>query len=232
MKYAIVAAGCGSRLQDGGLSTPKPLTMISGVPMIKRIIDILMDNNAESIHVVTNADLPEIAEYLRSLPKDIPLHVEEIRSPDNFFSLHECVKNIEGKFIGLTVDSIFVPAEFKRYVEEFEKYPDTKGLMGVTGFIDDEKPLYIEIADDMTITDYGLVPFQGTQWVSAGIYGLSSTIMKMAESDPRADCLNAFQKSLTVKGIPLTGHDLGKVFDVDRPHDIAVAEAFIKEHNM
>ncbi len=197
MKYAIVAAGCGSRLQDGGLSTPKPLTMISGVPMIKRIIDILMDNNAESIHVVTNIDFPEIAEYLRSLPKDIPLHVEEIRSPDNFFSLHECVKNIEGKFIGLTVDSIFVPAEFKRYVEEFEKYPDTKGLMGVTGFIDDEKPLYIEIADDMTITDYGLVPFQGTQWVSAGIYGLSSTIMKQAESTHRADCLNAIQKSLS-----------------------------------
>ncbi len=232
MKYAIVAAGCGSRLQEGGLATPKPLTVISGVPMIKRIIDILMDNDAEIITVVTNADFPEIAQYLRSLPAEIPLIVEEIHSPNNFYSLYEATKNIEGKFIGMTVDSIFLPSEFKRYVETFAQYPDTEGLMGVTGFIDDEKPLYIEIADDMTITDYGLAPFEGEQWVSAGIYGLSSTIMKQAESNPPADCLNNFQKSLTIKRIPLKGYDLGKVFDVDRPQDIAVADEFIKEHNL
>jgi NDP-sugar pyrophosphorylase family protein len=231
MKYAIVAAGAGSRLQAGGITTPKPLTLLLGVPMIKRIIDVLMENDAESITVATNAAIPEIADYLRSLDKNIPLIVKEIVSPNNYYSLQKATEDIEGKYIGLTVDTIFEPKAFSEYVETYVKYAETEALMGVTGYIDDEKPLYVKINDEMQVEDYGLVPFEGTQWVSAGIYGLSSAIMSEAAKDSSIDCLNSFQKWLTKKGVNVKGYDLGKAFDVDRPQEIGDAEEFIRAYS-
>ena len=37
MKYAIIAAGLGSRLQSEGVSLPKPLVKLNGEAMIDRL---------------------------------------------------------------------------------------------------------------------------------------------------------------------------------------------------
>ena len=49
MHYAIIAAGEGSRLVGEGLNVPKPLVDLDGRPMIKRLIDIMMECGAESL---------------------------------------------------------------------------------------------------------------------------------------------------------------------------------------
>ena len=47
MKFAIIAAGEGSRLAQEGVSLPKPLVSIGGEPMIERLVRIFNANGAE-----------------------------------------------------------------------------------------------------------------------------------------------------------------------------------------
>ena len=56
MKYAIIAAGEGSRLAKEGVNAPKPLVKVNGVCLIDRLISVFMDNHAEQI-IVKSTDM-------------------------------------------------------------------------------------------------------------------------------------------------------------------------------
>ena len=45
MKFAVIAAGDGSRLASEGVSVPKPLAEVKGEKLIDRLIRIFMDND-------------------------------------------------------------------------------------------------------------------------------------------------------------------------------------------
>lgn len=64
MNYAIIAAGEGSRLAQEGVSLPKPLVHLNGTPMIKRLIDIMMQCNPESLSIIVNEQMTEVREYI------------------------------------------------------------------------------------------------------------------------------------------------------------------------
>ena len=54
MKFAILAAGEGSRLAQEGVELPKPLVKVNGEAMIDRLIRIFNDCGAEDIYIITN----------------------------------------------------------------------------------------------------------------------------------------------------------------------------------
>ena len=58
MRYAIIAAGEGSRLASEGIDVPKPLVKIQGTPLIERLIEIFTRNGAESISIIINSRQP------------------------------------------------------------------------------------------------------------------------------------------------------------------------------
>ena len=51
MRYAIIAAGEGSRLAQEGIGTPKPLVEIGGMMLIDRLLRIFIDNGASEVHL-------------------------------------------------------------------------------------------------------------------------------------------------------------------------------------
>ena len=59
MKFAIIAAGEGSRLATEGITQPKPLIPLCGVPMIERLIRIFHRCGAEEIIIAVNSARPE-----------------------------------------------------------------------------------------------------------------------------------------------------------------------------
>ena len=67
MKYAIIAAGEGSRLAAEGISEPKPLVQVAGECLIDRLIRIFMDNGADGIVVICNDRTPLVAQHLATL---------------------------------------------------------------------------------------------------------------------------------------------------------------------
>ena len=70
MRYAIIAAGEGSRLAAEGIEDPKPLVRVGGERLIDRLIRIFMDNEAEQIVVICNDLTSLVAQHLRRIQED------------------------------------------------------------------------------------------------------------------------------------------------------------------
>ncbi|MBP3288698.1 MAG: NDP-sugar synthase [Muribaculaceae bacterium] len=230
MNYAIIAAGEGSRLVQEGVKLPKPLVNLCGTPMIKRLIDIMTDCNPESLSIIVNEQMTEVRDYLESLELPVPLHLTVKTTPSSMHSFYEVSRHFkDGKFILTTVDTIFREEDFRAYVEAFEADETTDGYMAVTSFIDDEKPLYIDVDADMRITAFRDRPFEGMKYISGGIYGLTAPALKVLENcmETGVSRMRNYQRALVEAGLNLKAYPFPKIIDVDHAGDIATAEAFI-----
>ena len=230
MNYAIIAAGEGSRLVQEGVPVPKPLVDLDGRTMIRRLIDIFVECDAEEISIIVNEHMTAVREYLEALRLPVPLHLTVKSTPSSMHSFYEVSRNFrKGKFILTTVDTIFREPEFARYARAFADDDRADGYMAVTSFIDDEKPLYIDTDKDMRITAFRDRPWDGVKYISGGIYGLSAPAL-----DVLCDCMDQgvsrmrnYQRALVDAGLNLRAYPFDKIVDVDHAGDIATARDFI-----
>lgn len=234
MNFAIIAAGEGSRLVSEGVARPKPLVDIDGRPMVRRLLDIFGQCGAEVVAVIVNEQMTEVADYLRQVASELPFELRLVvqSTPSSMHSFHALVSQLpEGKFVMTTVDTIFHPEAFSRYVAEFATATDADGYMGVTTFIDDEKPLYLDVDNQDFITVYRDESSAHDRFISAGIYGLSNpgaaAVLNRCIAAGMAR-MRRFQRELVAEGWRLKAYDLGKVIDVDHAADIAVAKQLIQ----
>ena len=230
MNYAIIAAGEGSRLAQEGVAKPKPLVDICGEPMIGRLINLFCRCNAESISIIVNEQMTEVREYIESLSLDIPLNLVVKTTPSSMHSFFELSRVIpKGRFCLTTVDTIFREQDFRPYIEAMEADERYDGMMAVTDYIDDEKPLYVQTDDDLNITAFRDERYDGAKYISGGIYALHEKAI-----DVLADCMERgvarmrnFQRALVDAGLRLKAYPMGKILDVDHAGDIEKAENFI-----
>lgn len=236
MKYAIIAAGEGSRLTAEGISTPKPLVRVGDEPLINRLLRIFMENDAEEIVCICNDRSGEVAAHLSHIQRDglmgrpVPLRFVAKSTPSSMHSFFEISRYLnDGPFILTTVDTIFAEDEFAAFANEFQHF-EGDGLMGVTCYIDDERPLYVATDSKMRITGF-LDESTDCRYVSAGIYGLHpSTIFTLSNCIARSELrLRNFQRALVADRRKLRAWPFGKVIDIDHTTDIAKAEAFLNE---
>lgn len=230
MNYAIIAAGEGSRLAQEGVAKPKPLVDICGEPMIGRLINLFCRCNAESISIIVNEQMTEVREYIESLSLDIPLNLVVKTTPSSMHSFFELSRVIpKGRFCLTTVDTIFREQDFRPYIEAMEADERYDGMMAVTDYIDDEKPLYVQTDDDLNITAFRDERYDGAKYISGGIYALNEKAI-----DVLADCMERgvarmrnFQRALVDAGLRLKAYQMGKILDVDHAGDIEKAKNFI-----
>lgn len=230
MNYAIIAAGEGSRLVQEGVQLPKPLVNLCGTPMIKRLIDIMMSCNPESLSIIVNEQMTQVREYLESLTLPVPFRLVVKTTPSSMHSFYEVSRHFgSGKFVLTTVDTIFRPEDFRKYVEAFEADDNADGYMAVTSFIDDEKPLYIDVDSRMRITAFADKPFPGVKYISGGIYGLRPQALEVLRHcmGSGVSRMRNYQRALVEAGEDLKAYPFPKIIDVDHAGDIATAEAFL-----
>ena len=238
MNFGIIAAGEGSRLVQEGVKYPKPLVRIQGKPMIERLIDIFVDCGAESISVIVNEQMTEVADFLRNLSGSLPCKFNLIvkTTPTSMHSFYELSSLMEGKgrFILTTVDTIFREDDFCKYAEAFVSAPtDVDGMMAVTTFIDDEKPLYVAADKDNYITAFLDKPEPDVKYVSGGIYGLSGKAIPVLRKciEDGVGRMRNYQRALVSNGLRLKAYDMNKILDVDHASDIEKAESFLSKIN-
>lgn len=233
MHYAIIAAGEGSRLAQEGVALPKPLVRLDGKPMIKRLIDLMLSCDAESLSIIVNEQMTEVREYLESLSLPVPFRLVVKSTPSSMHSFFEVSREFPagGKFVLTTVDTIFLEDDFRKYVKAFAADTMADGYMGVTDFVDDEKPLYVGTDDDLRITGFFDANQPGIKYISGGIYGLTAPALVILQ-----DCMNKgvsrmrnYQRALVEGGLNLKAFPFSKIVDVDHAADIATAEEFIKQ---
>jgi len=237
MKFGIIAAGEGSRLAQEGIALPKPLIALNGEPMIDRLVRIFNENGADEIAIIVNRLHPQTEEHVRQLiasGRAGNVRLVAKTTPSSMHSFFELAPFLDGApFCLTTVDTIFREDEFADYIRAFKADTEADGMMGVTDFIDDEKPLYIATDEQMRITAF-LDEFRpDVRFISGGIYALRpqalATLRRcMAEGRSR---MRNFQRGLIEDGLRLTACKFSKILDVDHASDIAKAEAFLNENN-
>lgn len=198
--------------------------------MIGRLINLFCRCNAESISIIVNEQMTEVREYIESLSLDIPLNLVVKTTPSSMHSFFELSRVIpKGRFCLTTVDTIFREQDFRPYIEAMEADERYDGMMAVTDYIDDEKPLYVQTDDDLNITAFRDERYDGAKYISGGIYALNEKAI-----DVLADCMERgvarmrnFQRALVDAGLRLKAYPMGKILDVDHAGDIEKAENFI-----
>lgn len=231
MKFAIIAAGEGSRLANEGILKPKPLVELQGVPIIERLIRIFVKNGASSINIIVNEQQPETVKFLKNFDAGCDINIVVKSTPSSMHSMHALSNLLRGeKFCLTTVDTLFREEEFERYIKALKEY-NGDGIMAVTDYIDDEKPLYVATNEKMEITAFCDSTTSETHYISGGIYGLSPKALDILEQ-----CMNEgvhrmrnFQRRLVESGMKLQAFPLGKIIDIDHAEDIQKAEKFIAE---
>jgi NDP-sugar pyrophosphorylase family protein len=231
MKYFILAAGEGSRLKDEGISTPKPLLKVGNETLIDRHIRLAVTNGFSELCIVVNDLYPELKTTITSKSFDIPVHLVVKTTPSSFHSFSELKHLIDNQPLLLTtIDPFFPETRFKDFLSIVKQNPDFDGVMGLTDFVDDEKPLWVKTDDEMLITDYQSDK-TNCKLVSAGFYFFKSNISGMVDQaiEQKIHKMRVFQKMLLDEGWKLLGCNIGKVIDIDHITDLENARTMIKE---
>jgi len=240
MNFAIIAAGEGSRLLADGIESPKPLVKLRGVSLIDRLMNIFIRNGATAISIIVNEENQQTIRHLNTMKLAVPLNVVIKSTLGSMHSLRE-LKPFLGNdpFCLSTVDSVFREEEFAAYITAFRANPQLDGLMAVTNFEDDEKPLYVKVNSNMQIIGFynkkEEVDMENTAaaeyqfFVSGGIYCLRSTIWPVLEETMRLGStrMREFQRRMITSGLNINAFSFSKIVDIDHAADIAIAEELI-----
>ena len=236
MKFAIIAAGEGSRLAQEGVAQPKPLIPLVGVPMIERLVRIFVGCQADEILIIVNELHPATRAFVDRLAAEHPewpLRIIVQTTPSSMHSFAALAPHLaDAPFVLTTVDTIFREPDFRAFVDAFGRALATgyDGLMAVTDHIDDESPLYIGTDEALNIDGFFDQREPRFRYISGGIYALAPRAIQtlhrcMAEGQSR---MRNFQRGLIADGLRLRAHVFPKILDGDHASDIAKAEQFLQ----
>ena len=236
MEFAIIAAGEGSRLAKEGFSKPKPLVTIRGEYMIDRLIRIFSENGATLIRVIVNEESVLLHKHLTESTYNVPLQIITKTTPSSLHSFYEIIKSKDNQedICLTTTDTVFNPAEFKKFIQAFRENADADAFMAATSYIDDETPLYINVDNNLNILAFE--DESGSPLISGGIYCLRKNALKygIKATESGMNRMRNFQRGLIEEGLNVKAYPFEKIVDVDHMSDIATAEFFLEDltHNL
>jgi len=229
----IIAAGDGSRLTVEGCQYKKAMLPLNGTPMIERLLNILDKENFTEFNLITNESNSDVIEYLTFLGylKDYNLNIIKQTTPSSMHSLYELIKDTNHyPFYLFTVDTVFLQHEFKNYVSYCENSnANLDAVIAITGYIDDEKPLYVRTNGDK-ITAF-LDTAEECDKVTSGMYYFKNNIYDLIDNEINKGThrMRNFQRSLISAGLNVGHYTFNKTLDVDHVSDIIKAEEFLKQ---
>ncbi len=224
----IIAAGEGSRLAVGRPETVKPLILVAGRPLSHWIVGSLRDAGAADLTILTNsrgtAIAPSLTAAFPGLHFDF-LSADTASSYESFRLVSHRLSMRADAFMISTVDAIVQAQDLKKFWDGCRGSRADAGL-ALTAHVDDEKPLWADADETGRVTAVG-EDARLRRFVTCGLYYMTKTA---ARELPEPTChprLRDFWRSLVRSGARVSGVVLSKTFDVDRPEDVAAAEAHL-----
>lgn len=227
----IIAAGEGSRLKKAGIEFHKPLIPIAGIPLIAHTLNHFLSAGIEKAVIIFNEQEQECVEWVRGNFPRLQFDFIVKSTPSSFESFWLVGQKLgAGRHLICTVDSICRLPDIKQMLRHPPETAtgDVALYLGVTSFVDDEKPLWVEM-DEKTGRIFSLG--KSGVFATAGFYNVPGNLFEKRPDGPIAS-LREFLKSIVVTGTPVYGVPLSKVIDIDRIEDIQTAEAFLKTENL
>lgn len=216
---AVIAAGEGSRLRE--LGVPKPMVKVAGVPLIEHVLANFEAAGIASAAVIFNEAERDCEAFVRERFGKLVSRIL-VRTTRSSLESYRAVLEVApaGRLLVSTVDAFCPRKDFLRFVRRAEDLPSSATILAVTGYVHDEKPLWV------TTTRSGRVSVVGGasgDAVTAGIYVFPEKVRRLGIP---ADLgrLRDFLAWLAKSGEPIESVAIQKVVDVDRPEDLAAAE--------
>jgi NDP-sugar pyrophosphorylase family protein len=240
-RAGVIAAGAGERLRsaDGIL---KPLVTIGGEALVDRVLASIAEVEPAEVVVIINERSTAVRDYVsrRSWPFRLHWIVETTAS-----SMHSFLRVVEwlsaedddGPFLMSTVDTVAAPGEYLRFARACAAL-DADLTLAVTAGWDDEKPLLVEVDDEWRVAAIGeaireqaVRAAPGQLFATAGYYAVRSTVLREADAarGDRLGALRSFLGRLVERSYSVSAVPVAPAIDVDRPADVAAAEAFLKQ---
>jgi len=229
VKAAILAAGLGERLLAAGYEQPKPLVPVAGRALIDYVLAAVSDCGLREVACIVNEQSRGIETHCRDHWPDLSFEFIRRTTPNSMESLFTLAPRLDGgRFLLLTVDSIFAPSTLAAFLETASTFDDAQGVLALTSFVEDEKPLWVELDPAGRVATIGPAA-AGSSWVTAGFYRFDAAIFAEIAVARRAGftALRQFLGHLVASGYPIYGAAVGKCVDVDRAEDLASATAFV-----
>lgn len=232
MHLGVIAAGDGLRLKEEGVREPKPLIRVLGKTLLERALTIAEKYKFDSCNLIINDKFRNEIEKSKILLsfKNITLNYIFKSTPSSLHSLHELKSFLSGdSFCLMTIDGIFAESEFAGFIESARDEKSADGLIAVTDFVDDEKPLWVSIGRDGRIQGFKSSQEEGSGYVTGGIYFFKRDIIEHTDTALSKNIfrLRNFLQYLIEEGKQLRAYTFGKVVDIDHKRDIAEAEKFL-----
>lgn len=242
--FAILAGGEGSRLASEGVEVAKPLATVGGETLIDRLTRMCAAAGACRILVAYRRGAAGLAAHVGEMTSHgidsgrVRVESVEVDTPSPMHTLLALADKLgDSPMCVATVDTVIGDEAFARYssaLSEMMSRGGAAGLMGVTGYVDDEKPLYVEVDDNMMITAFRDDNADGAcRYISAGVYGLSAgavdVLRRCVDSGKRR--MRDFQRALLDAGFSLKAFDMGTVFDIDHAADLAKANQYLGQRS-
>lgn len=226
MRAAIIAAGQGSRLAAAGAI--KPLVAVAGKPLIHWVVDGLRSAGCRELTVLTNsrggAVPPSLTAAFPAMKFDF-MTADTASSFESFRLVSLRLAETEEDFLISTVDALIKPEDVARFIKECLAARTDAGL-ALTRHVDDEKPLWADVDEQGRVTAIG-DDAADRRAVTCGLYYVTRAAARRLPDAAAHPRLRDFWAGLVAGGARVAGVTLSKSLDVDRPEDLAAAEAFL-----
>ena len=217
---AVIAAGEGSRLKELGVA--KPLVEVGGVPLIAHVLGNFEAAGITAAAVIFNEDAKDCAAYVRERFGRLVSKIVVKTTRSSLESFREILAVApSGRLLVSTVDAYCPREDFVRFVRRAEELASSATVLAVTGYVHDEKPLWVTMTRSGRVTVVGGASGDA---VTAGIYVFPEKVRRLG-IPPSLGRLRDFLAWLARSDEPIEAVEIPKVVDVDRAEDLAEAEA-------
>jgi GTP:adenosylcobinamide-phosphate guanylyltransferase len=233
MHGLILAGGEGSRLAAEGVAAPKALVPVAGRAQILRLIDTFVALGLESVTCMVRDVFPDV---LRAVEAARAAHGERVRLVPchTTSSLHTLAEGLRaapaGPVFCSMVDTVMPERDWQRVyadtMSELRRGRD--GVVVVTPFVDDERPLWVERGANGLARRIGGPPV-APPCVTGGVYGFSVIARGAADQAIRdgGSRIRYFLGDLVKGGARIGTVEVARIVDLDHKHDIDTAEALL-----
>jgi glucose-1-phosphate thymidylyltransferase len=180
----VLAAGEGTRLRPLTRNRPKPMLPAANRPILKYVLDALIDAGLDEIVLVVGYRRARVQEHFGPTYRDVPLtYVHQEKQLGSGHALLQAREAVDGPFVALNGDRVVEPDDVAAVVDAFDgepaiavrEHPNATQYGAVR--VDGDR--VTELVEKPDRGDYGLI--------NAGIYAFDVNIFEVLAATERQE---------------------------------------------
>lgn len=226
MHGLILAGGDGSRLLASGVTVPKALVTIAGQPQLRRMVDACRRVGCDTVTCAVRDDLAAAA---TAALDGSGVTIVPLRTATSLHTLAAGLRAVPaGDVLCTLVDTVMPSADWNAaHAAAMRGLHDADAVVAVTPFVDDDSPLWAEVAADGMVRSFGRRDEPAV--VTGGVYWLGQRARAAASDavDAGVQRLRGYLTRLIETQHRVRAVEVRRIVDVDTSADLALAVALV-----